>query len=452
MTPISTRRMTMWCAALSIALGAAWALSPLTIVAAILAAALVAAAGSGLLGRERRMVVGTVVAGLLLRGLAVLAVFLTTSRREQFHALFGDGYYVIQRSLLVLNILAHRPVGPMYLPEAYHEYGGSAYPKYLAFVQLLFGPSPYAIVLLSILSFMAASVLLHSLARRWFGPVAATGGLVVLTFWPTLFVWSVSMLKESIEALLGALIVAAGVELVRRDWPHRFFLASGAACAAALLLPMRSGSLVVPIAGVLASLAVWGARTRPVVMAALVVTTLLAGATLASRPSVQARALAEVRLGASRHLGQAMSLGVGYKVADDRFYIDYPQGWTSMTWPEGGRFLIRAALAYLLVPLPWQLESLSSLAILPQQLAWYTLVVLAVAGGWVGLRRAPLLTAALTGCCLGGMALVAPNSGNIGTLVRHRDIIVPFVVWLSALGAVHLISNTVQDGPSHGAC
>jgi hypothetical protein len=35
-----------------------------------------------------------------------------------------------------------------------------------------------------------------------------------------------------------------------------------------------------------------------------------------------------------------------------------------------------------------------------------------------------------------GLAVIAMNSGNVGTMVRHRDTVVPFVVWLSALGAV----------------
>jgi len=32
--------------------------------------------------------------------------------------------------------------------------------------------------------------------------------------------------------------------------------------------------------------------------------------------------------------------------------------------------------------------------------------------------------------------IIALSSGNVGTLIRHRDMIVPFVIWLGALGAV----------------
>lgn len=38
----------------------------------------------------------------------------------------------------------------------------------------------------------------------------------------------------------------------------------------------------------------------------------------------------------------------------------------------------------------------------------------------------------------------ALNSGNIGTMVRHHDTIVPFVVWLSALGAVTITSRIMR--------
>ncbi|MBI3491945.1 MAG: hypothetical protein HY047_09220 [Acidobacteria bacterium] len=41
------------------------------------------------------------------------------------------------------------------------------------------------------------------------------------------------------------------------------------------------------------------------------------------------------------------------------------------------------------------------------------------------------MTALLAAFVVVGMLVVAPTSGNIGTLVRQRDLVVPAVVWLA---------------------
>ena len=87
---------------------------------------------------------------------------------------------------------------------------------------------------------------------------------------------------------------------------------------------------------------------------------------------------------------------------------------------------------------------------MPQQLIWYGLLILAVPGLVAGFRRDLLLTWVLIGLTLAGGAVIALNSGNIGTLVRIRDSIVPFVMCLAAVGAVWLIGRFKDTRGTHG--
>jgi hypothetical protein len=121
-----------------------------------------------------------------------------------------------------------------------------------------------------------------------------------------------------------------------------------------------------------------------------------------------------------------------------------------MTPGEGGRFAIRALIAFVIVPLPWQISSWSEIAFLPQQIAWYFIVALAAVGVVAGMRRDALVTCLLTSFAAVGGAAVALNSGNIGTMVRHRDTIVPFVIWLGALGAREVALTLWRVGASSG--
>ena len=139
--------------------------------------------------------------------------------------------------------------------------------------------------------------------------------------------------------------------------------------------------------------------------------------------------------------------GVHFQTADDRFYLGRIEAIKTMTSAEGARFLARAAVAFVLVPLPWHIETTSGLLFLPEQFAWLALIALGAVGTWVGLRRNVLSAAMLAGFCLVSMAVIAPNSGNVGTLIRHRDAIVPFLVWLSGVGFESLLVWSVRRQP-----
>jgi hypothetical protein len=142
-------------------------------------------------------------------------------------------------------------------------------------------------------------------------------------------------------------------------------------------------------------------------------------------------------------------------VLDQRFYSDSPQGnaIATMTPPEAGRFVIRAIASFVLVPLPGQIQSVPEMLFLPQQVAWYGLTILWVVGLFAGLKRDALVTCLLASFTAAGAAVIALNSGNIGTMVRHRDTLIPFIVWLSALGALELAARVtdpaLRAGSSH---
>ena len=49
-------------------------------------------------------------------------------------------------------------------------------------------------------------------------------------------------------------------------------------------------------------------------------------------------------------------------------------------------------------------------------------------------RRDPLLVSLLVGYVLPTAAVLALVNGNVGTLVRLRGLVTPFLVWIGALG------------------
>lgn len=98
--------------------------------------------------------------------------------------------------------------------------------------------------------------------------------------------------------------------------------------------------------------------------------------------------------------------------------------------PVGFAFLVGA-------PFPLVATSLRDLVSVPEMLLWYVCVIFAVFGVRQLIRGrntsyayALLLLAALT-------LLLSVVEGNVGTLVRHRAMLIPFVVTLAAIGLSH---------------
>jgi hypothetical protein len=71
---------------------------------------------------------------------------------------------------------------------------------------------------------------------------------------------------------------------------------------------------------------------------------------------------------------------------------------------------------------------------------WYVLAALAAIGVLFGFRRDPIVTGLLIAHALLLAAASAFTDGNVGTLVRHRGLVLPYLVWLSGVGACELLA------------
>ena len=156
------------------------------------------------------------------------------------------------------------------------------------------------------------------------------------------------------------------------------------------------------------------------------------------REPVRQLALNQVTAAAKIHAGHVFTVGHAYKLMDDGFYKTpvAGAGWTdlNLTGPQAGRFLVRAAASFVATPFPWEMRSTSELLFLPVHLAWYVMLLLLPFGVVAGWRRDPWVTCVLIGLALPTAAAVAVTNGNVGTLLRLRSLVIPQLVWLSALG------------------
>jgi hypothetical protein len=157
-----------------------------------------------------------------------------------------------------------------------------------------------------------------------------------------------------------------------------------------------------------------------------------------SRPSTQLAAYNAVQAAARQHWGHVATRGYVYRLLDRRFYPDRGEI-SDMQFAEAGRFVVRAVERYITVPLPWEMQSKAMLAYLPEQVLWYLIVILAMPGVLVAMRRDLPVASLLLAHALVAALTVALTSGNVGTLVRHRGLALPYLLWLSAVAFCELV-------------
>lgn len=440
-----------WSVLAGLATAVAYVLSPLTLITLALAVASLRLVCGGLPARERRWVIGLLALALALRVAAIGAIFLSAPHDNQAVAvLSGDEAQMQSRAMRMRDIIRGVSVDRYDAVVVFDEYGQTSYNTLLAGTQVIFGPSPYGMRVFNAWLFVLAASLLFRVARRAFGPLSAFGGLLVLLFVPTLFAWSISLLKESLYFLLTAVTIVSLLVVMRgRTAPAR----AGAAVLLILALwglsDLRPGAVVITVSGLAlgvgaAVLAAQPARIRAIAAGAAVVLAVV----VVMVPRLEQRVEAGIESAATVHAGHAFTVGHPYKLLDDAFYVN-PQPLVtrlSLTPDEAGRFLVRAAASFLLVPLPWQIATRSELAFVPEQLLWYSIVILALIGIWRAFSADRLTAGVLAGIAVTVALAVALTNGNVGTLIRFRGLVTPYLIWISAVGFCVTIQRMLPEG------
>jgi hypothetical protein len=430
-----------------IALGIAHALSPLSVWSSAAFAGLVWWAGSGLPAGERGRVRAVLVVGIGIRVATIIGLFLLTNHSQlPFGSLFGDEEYFIRRSIWMRNVALGIPIHTADLIYAFDEYSYTHYLYVMALLQALFGMSPYGLHMFSAATYIGGAVVLFRLARRAYGAGVALAGLIVLLFLPSLFAWSIAALKEPPYFLVGSLLCAAVVAVVQSpSLSRRVAALIFIVLAVTALQAIRDGGLLIGVVAVAGGWTIGWLSTRPraTLACAVLAPILLVGAL--SMPSIQLRAEQTVRRAARLHWGHINTAGYVYRTLDDRLYPAKDAADT-MSRGESLRFLVRSAVDYVTVPQPWAIESRAALAFVPELMFWYAIVALAPIGFVAALRRDGYLTGVLASSAAAAAALVAITGGNVGTLIRHRGLALPYLVWLSAAGAAALITPRRRDG------
>ncbi len=428
--------------AVGIGVGAIYVLSPLTVWFVAAMWALHRYATSGLDLDERRWINALLAVAVVLRVAAVAGLFVTTNHSQvPFGIFFGDEAAYVRRSMWLGNVAMRMPTHTADFIYAFDESGWTSHLYVLAILQVLCGPSPYGVHLVGIGMYLTGAVVLYRTVRPTFGVVPAIGGFAFLLFLPSLFAWSISALKEPLYFLFTACSVALGLEVVRaRRWLIKAAALVALVALVAALQTIRDQGGVLTGGGIVVGFMTGWMLSRPRVLIALMIAVPIATGALLSRPKNQLAVYLTVQRAARQHWGHVETKGWVYTLLDPRFYGDV-SNISDLQFADSARFVVRAFERYVTVPWPWEAQSAAALLDIPEQVLWYLLVLLLPAGLIASCRRDSMLTGLLFGTAVVSIVAIALTSGNVGTLVRHRSLAIPYLVFLSFAGLSELLSR-----------
>ncbi len=431
----------------------AYTASPLGLLFALAVPLLCLVASRGLPAAERRILSTILAAALVARLLAVLAMFVIGIPHHSdlaVGALTGDEAYNLGRALRIRDIMLGFGGTHYDYFVATDEYGRTSYLELLTRLQLAFGPAPYGLRLFNALLFTSGAAVLFRTVRPAFGALPAFVGLVGVLFLPSVFYASISLLKESLYFLATSVLLAAAVRVLRGRGPLGMSMALIAMAASLWVLDdLRRGAIVLATAGIASAVVMrvaFASRRRAVL--ALAGAVIVVGAVV-TQPALGSRALASITGLARTHSGHVFTVGHAYKLLDAGFYMNPATPASSsitLTPPQALRFVMRALVSFVLTPLPWQAVSRGELAFLPEHLLWYLLLATVPFGLVAGWRRDPLVTAVLIGFVLPTALVLAFTNGNVGTLLRLRGLVTPYLIWIGVLGMCVIAESLVARG------
>lgn len=281
------------------------------------------------------------------------------------------------------------------------------------------GVSPFTMIFINCLASALTIVLVYQITKQVWNYKAAKFATFLTAFWPSTFFWSIQNLKEPLVIFFTISLIWAIVKLRRK---FRFYLIFIIICATTVLSILRDFLVPILYFFVLPCAMLCASKHKKIIIAFLLVLgiCIIYGSKLRNPDFFTLE-------GFLRWLMQKRT---------DRAYgnLAFFSSWDITNIPRFILFLPVSFLMAIFAPFPWQLGSLSQIASLPEMLLFYyfipamflgikMLVTNEIKEGWVLIVY--IFTIAF---------ILALIEGNVGTLFRHRAIILPIYFVFIGIG------------------
>ncbi|MFA5388603.1 MAG: hypothetical protein WC312_02480 [Candidatus Omnitrophota bacterium] len=294
-----------------------------------------------------------------------------------------------------------------------------------AIVYFFSGKSPLCVIFINSLASSLTAVFIYYITLQLYDKRAARISALLTAFWPSLFIWSIQDLKEPLSIFLIVVLVWAIIQLKTRFRLHLIFIMILASLA---LKELRFVSffifyaLIFPVSLILF---LWDKHKLLfifiIILASVIAATCVYEYIMKFLPGGK---------------NSFSLIEYIYKMRTFRTYGN-TAFLSSLDITNPLSLILFAPLAIFvawLAPFPWQLGSMSQVMVIPEMIVYYLLLP-AMFIGWSFIMKHKAREGGIVVLYIAIMMLVlAFIEGNIGTLFRHRAMVLPFVFVLIGIG------------------
>lgn len=321
----------------------------------------------------------------------------------------------------------------------FSQYGWSFHVYFLGFIYYLFGTVPILGKCINALFGVLTGITSYFIAKELFGQKTAKLAYILVMFYPTLFLWSTTNLKDT---MLISFLTFAVFCFVRFQGSRRIKYLVLFLFLLFLLSLYRFGIFYFVISAAFFSLFFlvrWD--FKKVIIAMLIGFFLSIYAFVPHNLFVKYAGKFKVESLIQQQRASRDSGGSIYKIYPERFYLEKKSDERPIGALEFMQSLAAGIASIFFRPFPWEIDKTSKLIFYPAWLIYALLFLFFIFGIAVSFRyhfRRIIFPILLFFTIIFILSL---TEANIGTMVRHRDMVTPIYIIFSSFGIVSLLSR-----------
>lgn len=316
------------------------------------------------------------------------------------------------------------------------SYGYHGYLYVLELFHSLFGFSPTSSKFINCFLGSFNGIVTYAITSHIFDKKAAKISAVLVTFFPSLFLWSVSNLKDIpfLTMTLASFYIFMKY-LKKRNVAYLLFITAFLFFQFHLRSNMSRPLIVAIVIGL--SFGFLNTNLKRVLFLMAIPPLLWCNVNKFHQFTMNALDFIKDML--QKHISMALEKGIPYYILPAAYYQS--RDLSNLALGEILIGFLKGWFYFLLSPFPWRIQSISQLFSMPQMILWYILLVFASIGFLVVFRKSPFVTFLFAFYIFLMGTLTSMADGNIGTLFRHRDMITPLILIFSSVAIAELFKK-----------
>lgn len=398
---------------------------------------------------EKGFLIKIFLSGLILRIfllLGLIFILILVNHWSEYHFgirlpfLFEDYAYHTARSWMLTKYYLGAPLSKAMIKDLFVAYGMTSHLYILSAFYSLFGFSPISVTFLNCIFSVSTGIIYYSIAKELFGVKAAKITAVLIIFFPSLILWSITNLKDSLFIFLTGLILWSFMQIaIYKKKRHIILLILGLLLQGSLRQGFHWTTVAVLALGYLIIKKKFKIRYTPLL---IIITVMLAPYLKAGLDMLKYKVV-------NYHIGVISTGGFTYKLYDNRVYSGQFDI-NSLSYLELVKGLFKGWFHFFLEPFPWKISSKLSLLSFPQMIIWYFLVLFSILGVSIQLRYNWKKSLVFIIYFLAIGSLLVLTGGNIGTDFRIRDTLTPIILLFSSIGLTKIFFLKYDNSHIYG--